>query len=298
MLRVHLHFLLTFLAAFHGANADPTYQYSSLRHDLPWTDDDEPLLSRHVLAFHNCDTSDSPLLETSPNGFDSGSLSDDAAREIFGADFEGADGGCQAACLERGTDRDIAHAAMPHKIFHASTSSETFTDWFENNCRKVEVCLINYHDPKGTIKTLWIHPETDEPVLHLDKIQYGEPKTRCFSSFIGHQFHVVAGKDEKIAEFTVEYTLVMAVGTNFPPDNRDTRNFDKEIRSTLHHEWDRHLKVKRTFSPLGFNKGRLPLDVFASMRSFYNNNRGNKVSEEWGGRGVFVNWYEHRALRF
>jgi hypothetical protein len=33
------------------------------------------------------------------------------------------------------------------------------------------------------------------------------------------------------------------------------------------------LEVKRTFTPLGFSKGRLPDDVFASMREFYYNNR-------------------------
>jgi hypothetical protein len=296
MWRIPVQSLLT-LVAFQGVFADPTY--SSLRHDLPWTDDDEPLLSRHVLAFHNCDPSESPLLDSPSYGFDSGSLSDDAARQIFGSDFEGTAGGCQAACLERGTDRDIAHAAMPNKIYHASTSSETLPQWFDDNCRQIEVCLMNYHHPDVAIKTLWIHPETNEPVPHLDNIQYGEPKTRCFSSFIGHMFHVVAGNENvKIAEFTAEYTLVMAIGDNFPPDNRDTRNFDTEIRSTLHQEWDRHLKVKRTFSPLGFHRGRLPLDVFASMRSFYNNNRGHKVSEEWGGRGVFVNWYDHTTRRF
>jgi hypothetical protein len=38
--------------------------------------------------------------------------------------------------------------------------------------------------------------------------------------------------------------------------------------------------------------GRLPDDVFASMSSFYYNNRFHKSNEEWGGRGVFVNWWE------
>jgi len=50
--------------------------------------------------------------------------------------------------------------------------------------------------------------------------------------------------------------------------------------------------VPRTFSELGFKKGRLPDDIFASMGSFYYNNRHNKVREEWTGKGVFVNWWE------
>lgn len=268
--------------------------FNSLRHDLPFTDDDAPLLSQHVLAFHNCAPTESPLLESPPYGFTSGSLSDEAATDIFGTL-----GACKAVCLERGVDREIAHAAMPHKIYKGGEYRGTLTDWFESNCRQVEVCLINYYDPKVLIKTLWIQPDTNEAVVHLDDIQYGEPKTRCFNSFIGHKFHVVTSSDDtKITEFQVEYTLVLAVGNNFPPDNRETRDFDKEIRSTLKYEWEKHLQVKRTFSPLGFSKGRLPPDVFASMRSFFNNNKGNKVTEEWGGRGVFVNWYDNAPRKF
>lgn len=279
---------ICFTAIFCVTAANANVVFNSLRHDLPFTDDDAPVLSHHVLAFHNCAPSESPLLENPPYGFVSGILSSEAAIEIFGSNNGGA---CQAACLERGTDRDIAHAAMPHKIYKTGESDGTLQQWFEDNCRQVEVCLINYYDPKVHLKTLWIRPETNEPVVHLNDIQYGEPKTRCFNSFIGHKFHVVTAPDDtKIAEFQVEYTLVLAIGTNFPPDNRETRNFDKEIRNTLKHEWDKHLVVKRTFSPLGFHKGRLPPDVFASMRSFFNNNKGNKVTEEWGGRGVFVNW--------
>jgi len=43
---------------------------------------------------------------------------------------------------------------------------------------------------------------------------------------------------------------------------------------------------------LGFKKARLPEDVFASIGSFYYNNRHNDVREEWNGKGVFVNWWE------
>lgn len=70
-----------------------------------------------------------------------------------------------------------------------------------------------------------------------------------------------------------------------------------EIIETLENEWTRHNVVKRTFSPLGFQKGRLPNDVFASMGAFYYNNRHHKVFEEWGDRGVFVNWYESSCCK-
>eukprot|EP00956_Cyclotella_meneghiniana_P006877 scaffold9281_cov28-Cyclotella_meneghiniana.AAC.2 len=57
----------------------------------------------------------------------------------------------------------------------------------------------------------------------------------------------------------------------------------------------RHSKVKRTFSPLGFDIGRLPDDLYASLGSYYYNNRERPhvVHEEWGKhKGVFVNYWE------
>lgn len=55
-------------------------------------------------------------------------------------------------------------------------------------------------------------------------------------------------------------------------------------------------KVKRTFSPLGFKKGKLPPDVFALTSAFYYNNAQNVVREEWKNKGVFVNWWETDVL--
>ena len=57
-------------------------------------------------------------------------------------------------------------------------------------------------------------------------------------------------------------------------------------------EWRKHTEGERTFSSLGFAKGALPRDLFASMASFYYNNRHHAVNEEWEGKGVFVNWWE------
>jgi hypothetical protein len=59
-------------------------------------------------------------------------------------------------------------------------------------------------------------------------------------------------------------------------------------------EWMKHLNVRRTFSALGFAKGRLPNDIFGSMRSFYYNNRDppHRVLEEWGSKGLYVNYWE------
>lgn len=54
--------------------------------------------------------------------------------------------------------------------------------------------------------------------------------------------------------------------------------------------------MKRTFTELGFDKGKLPLDLFADMSTYYYNNRHQKFREEWDGKGLYVNWWEQDAF--
>jgi hypothetical protein len=42
----------------------------------------------------------------------------------------------------------------------------------------------------------------------------------------------------------------------------------------------------------GFNKVKVPLGVFGSIRTYYYNNRFNLAREDWGGKGLYVNWWE------
>ena len=253
--------------------------------------DSTRLVQSHVLVYNQACAND-PLLTEKPKfyGFQYRLLSESAEQQVFSSPSSDH---CRAACIERGTDAEVAHAVMPQKQYDASTSkSPSFTNWFQQTCHRVEVCLMNYHDPDRLLPLQWITAD-GTPRDHI-QLGYGERNTKCFHSFLGHSFRAIDPVDPTVvvAEFTVEYTTVLALGSRPPPDDRETRSFDQEIRSTLVHEWDRHHRVPRTFSPLGFAKGRLPEDVFASMRSFFHNNRGNTVMEEWGGRGVFVNWWQ------
>lgn len=57
-------------------------------------------------------------------------------------------------------------------------------------------------------------------------------------------------------------------------------------------EWNRAHRVSRTFTEFGFNKGRLPDDLWSSISGYYHNNRDHKVIEEWDSKGLYVNWWE------
>jgi hypothetical protein len=57
-------------------------------------------------------------------------------------------------------------------------------------------------------------------------------------------------------------------------------------------EWNRANRVTRTFTGLGFAKGRMPTELWSSISSYYYNNREHKIIEEWDSKGLYVNWWE------
>ena len=102
---------------------------------------------------------------------------------------------------------------------------------------------------------------------------------------IGHEFIVVDNVTGDIL-YTYEITchsffVIGEIGTQ----TRLRDDAQQKIQDTLHAEWFRHKNVKRTFTELGFAKGQLPLDLFASMQTYYYNNRQHKLREEWDAKG-------------
>jgi len=231
---------------------------------------------------------------------------------------------CLAAVLGLGTDKSVTGYTMPMYHFEAAGPPVTpqdknlFKNWFVQNIRKVEVCFINYVSKKLPLKVYWIEPSKvglprDDDFSKkynqgsLITLEYGERKTNCFASFIGHEFeaYVVStnkgedGIDVDVVEFyehfVIRHTTTKPFGTSPPSSSRKFENInavEKEVKKALNTEWTKHKEVQRTFSSLGFARGRLPNDVFASMGSFYYNNRNHVSNEEWGGKGLFVNWWE------
>jgi len=151
--------------------------------------------------------------------------------EALQAVFPGAsESSCQAACMEKGTDRSVAHAAMPHKHWDGTGK---FKPWFAESCQKVEVCFLNYYSKIAKLPVNWIHPETGERKLHME-IKFGEHGTRCFHSYVGHKFVAVdpvSGED--VEEVSVQHTTTKAFGVSPPNSDPRGHNFDVEIENTL-----------------------------------------------------------------
>jgi hypothetical protein len=275
-----LNLLFTFLASLSSSSASPAV-VASVAHDLSY-DENQKLTSHYLLYQESC----TALLAsfTSPR-YQTLLAKDEVAQQLFTDDFSEA---CQAVCLGRGTDRSLAHHVMPS--MHYKGDGADFRPWFQKNCAQVESCFMNYYDRTNPLQLFWINAQ-GEKQLHM-QIEYGEPKTRCFHTYLGHEFVAETVEGNEVAKVTIEYATVLGFGESPPSDDVSAHNFDEEIEYTLREEWKRHKEVSRTFSPLGFKKGQMPRDVFAYMGAFYYNNRHNASREEWKGRGVFVNWWE------
>ena len=193
---------------------------------------------------------------------------------------------CKLICVERGQSYQHLHHPLPqHKT--AMRHTENIGGWVDRNCQAVELGLVSYLD--FTADVYWIDSNGEK--VPVGQVSPGERNTFWIETYLGHEFQVVNPANDAIVHTQlVEYNAIVPIGEYF--SHTMEREVKDLVRSTFEAEWDRAHRVKRTFTEFGFNKGRLPTDLFASMSAFYHNNQHHATIEEWGGKGVFVNWWE------
>ena len=182
---------------------------------------------------------------------------------------------------------------LPEKVHRVDVnegSSSSPAEWLHTHCSKAEVGFVN----QGTdlMELYWVNGDQRQPSGELD---IGEKNSRWIQTFIGHQFAVVNTRTLDETLVTVEHDGFHVLGSAPPPVvvEQDFReNLDDRIRMTVQEEWRKSRKVTRTFTGLGFSKGRLPPDLWASLSAYHYNNRAHMMREEWGGKGLFVNWWD------
>lgn len=275
--------------------------------------------------------------------FGQGGLSGEALRRVF-PDYDenndGDDGRCLAACIEKGTDASVAGYTAPQFHYDSSSSpdGESIESWFKRSCEMVEVCFVNrvvtssQTEERKPLSIYWMDRSTGTWMKQLE-LEYGS--TRCFDSFLGHEFLAVLESspspspalfyynnniNQRLFEerITIEYTTMKAFGTTMEDEEEDNKKtppptlspvshhhlrsfFDqpqqqqKTTETLFEHDLAKHF-TRRTSSPFVIGMNRrLPNDVFANMGAYYYNNRKNVVREEWSGNGSFVSWWEENA---
>eukprot|EP00566_Odontella_aurita_P014628 CAMPEP_0113553968 /NCGR_PEP_ID=MMETSP0015_2-20120614/15893_1 /TAXON_ID=2838 /ORGANISM="Odontella" /LENGTH=526 /DNA_ID=CAMNT_0000455067 /DNA_START=294 /DNA_END=1874 /DNA_ORIENTATION=+ /assembly_acc=CAM_ASM_000160 len=277
------------------------YTYLS---DLPY--DENGKLSTHLLVYPKaCANTVEADVKSAPYGRELHPVSGAALSAIFGEtdeEYETRFGTgtfpqlseCRAACLERGVGRGVVHATLPVYRFEGNSQKLAISRWLHNMCQKVEFGFINYHRPENgekPINVYWIDVNGNR--IPRGELKWGEKNTKFFQTFLGHKW-LFEDKETKevLLEHTVEFTGVRSIG-QFPSSIDPKLDLRNNIHSIHRTEWERHKKVTRTFTELGFGKGRLPDDLFASMAAFYYNNNNYRVLEEWRvAKGAHINRWE------
>ena len=112
-------------------------------------------------------------------------------------------------------------------------------------------------------------------------------------TYIGHEFIVEnAATGEELGTIHVEHDLFIAVGASPPSRGEEDHleHLEEDVRKLLLGEWENKKRTSRTFTPLGFAKGKLPRDIWASMSAFYHNNRNNRIVEDFS-YDILINWW-------
>jgi hypothetical protein len=214
---------------------------------------------------------------------------------------------CVAVCIERGTLRDVVARPLPHRYWRYGHKLDEDRDveltdivsfLHSDSCGKVEYGFINYHT--NPLKVYWVNAKTGDKQFNHE-LGIGERETHFITTYVGHKFQVYditpnedPLENEMFLEIIIPNSGIVGIQNHVQPHVAQEGLAD-QVKRTLQNEWRRHLVVKRSFSALGFAKGRLPEDVYASLGAYYYNNRDppHKVHEEWGRhKGLFVNYWE------
>ena len=212
--------------------------------------------------------------------------------------FQDNPNGCSISCIDIGMHKDYIYYPLPKYIYTVWKENESIdnsnkqlslnvSEWIFETCQRVELKVALIGHDSG--KLWWINPNGD--AVFNGHLQEGEKSAYSLTTTIGHKFAVTDDDDNIIIEFVIKYNSFIVAGS----DGSKTRyrNVTSEVYQTFESEFQRHDDVKRTFTELGFAKGRLPNDLWASISAFYYNNRNNKAIEAWYKKqGIYVNWWE------
>lgn len=191
---------------------------------------------------------------------------------------------CVAASIEKGTPGYQLMHVLPQNLFSGISN---FESWLRD-LRKAEVGFMHFNS--NPVDVMWIDGGRKVKLANIAK---GERHTFWTQSYLGHMFELIDEVTKNsLGTYIIECNSFFTAGDPGVHTRRLTNEI-AQVRNTFFDEYERAKMVTRTFTKLGFNKGRLPPDLFASIEAYYYNNMNHLALEEWHNKGgVHVNWYE------
>ena len=196
---------------------------------------------------------------------------------------------CGVAVLDRGLEAEFITTPFVPVFNYTRWRYSALIKWMNVNSR-VEMGFLSYH--ANDISVDWINFETGDAVP-IGVLEPGEPNTMWREARMGHLFRFTDVKtSENLFNFTAAYDSFNVVGSGSapgsPPSQKEVRRDTAQLLTDAVHNAHR---IVRTFTEMGFDKGRLPRALYGSMRTFYYNNRHSKAHEDWPKEERNVNWW-------
>lgn len=210
---------------------------------------------------------------------------------FFGSDP--IDGECNVACLEIGSPSHLVTHVFPHRIHSIKSVDESYS-WYHKTCQKKEIGFCNTQE--GLVNVYWMNDDGER--VWVGNVTTGERNTFWISSFVGHSFEVTDSESGVLlGQFTVHSDSFFSFeklesfrAVDFVPEQYP--DLTTAVGDIFETEYERHNSVSRHFTGVGFNKGRLPKDLFNSMTTFYYNNHPYRIHELANRKSVYINWWE------
>jgi hypothetical protein len=190
---------------------------------------------------------------------------------------------CFAVCVDTGLAEDLIPYPVPFYVYaehSALDDSENDLTSLVNSCKAAEVGFISYYPKEAQV--YWLNNEGKRH--KMGTLKYGERHTLWQRTFLGHVYEICdMESDELIMRHTVMHHAHVVVGQAYQvaavnKSIHSSFNFEQvstKVKQAMSHEWLRCNRVKRTYTPLGFAKGRLPNDVWGSISAYQYNNKDN-----------------------
>jgi hypothetical protein len=224
-------------------------------------------------------------------------ITDEMMEKILKRPLSSLPNACPLACIERGYDKDFVTDLLPDSIGYEVADIHEFVT---EHCQKVELAYHNNH-PRP-VNVYWMDPYRKRRVPQ-GKLGIRSPQDDGRqTTYLSHRFEFRdAETDELLRDVTVTNEMVINIGHKQPNAalaevEEFINRLNQTAKETFDREWGRSRKIQRTFSEFGFQKSKLPRDVFGSMTAYYYNNDEESVVEDWSGKGIYVNWWEQNAV--
>lgn len=193
-----------------------------------------------------------------------------------------------AACLDQGTPLEFLASAA--RSPGSALDRLNLEDWAVTTCQQVSTGFMN--ERNGHVDVTWVDGEGK--ATGRASVRPGFDFTHWERGPLGQKFEVRDAQTKALLQTdTAKHDAVHIIRSGRRPYIAP-RDWASLIRATEANERRRARVVQRTFTEVGFAKAPIPEPIWASISTYYHNNRHSNFTEVFAPSAgvVFMNYWE------